>query len=77
MNGKAKCFASARAMVPFPLAAGPSTAITGALFFFEFEAISAAKRAALTGAYAYGKARRRTPGTSRRHAFLLELRPSW
>jgi hypothetical protein len=40
MNGKPKCAASARAIVPFPLAAGPSTAITAALFFLDFGAIS-------------------------------------
>ena len=51
------------------LAAGPSTAITGGLFFSDFATISPAKRAALTGAYAYGKARRRTRGQAPRHAF--------
>ena len=67
MCGSAKCLASARAMVPFPLAAGPSTAITGALFVGVLDPICSAKTGALTGAYAYGKARARTPGPGRRH----------
>src|SRR4051794_29310171 len=52
-------------MVPLPLAAGPSTAITtlafGALSRSETDPISSAKGRALTGPYRYGKARRRTP----------------
>ena len=67
MCGRPKCAASARAIVPLPLAAGPSTAMT--------ERPCAVRRSiryprssarALTGAYAYGKARRRTPGAARR-----------
>src|SRR3954470_23054559 len=52
-------------MVPFPLAAGPSTATTrlvfGGLFPPDFFPISLAKPRALTGPYRYGKARPRTP----------------
>jgi len=64
-------------MVPFPLAAGPSTAITSALFVGDFDPIFSAKPRALTGAYAYGKARRRTPGQTRGTCLLLELRTQW
>src|SRR5690348_6113716 len=82
MNGSAKCFASARAIVPLPLAAGPSTAITAGLFFPLFGAISAAKPRALTGAYAYGKARRRAAGTARATCHFtgvetLMVKPEW
>src|SRR6059058_607170 len=59
----------ARAMVPFPLAAGPSTAITRSafdgLFAPDFFPISLAKPRALTGPYRYGKARPRTPPEDR------------
>jgi len=47
-------------MVPFPLAAGPSTAIMRSRCGLFRDVGSSAKAAALTGAYAYGKARRRT-----------------
>src|SRR5687768_146821 len=56
MWGRLKCLASARAMVPLPLAAGPSTAIrirSGAGFSFS---LCSFKRCALTGLQAYGKA---------------------
>ena len=61
MCGRPKCLASARAIVPFPLAAGPSTAMTDPLFAANSTPYLFRPRA-LTGAYAYGKARRRTPG---------------
>src|SRR5947207_8282868 len=73
-------------MVPLPLAAGPSTAITRALVGrrppSSIDAVSPAKGRALTAAYAYGKARRRTPGTSaRKHRFTgvktLMVKPEW
>jgi uncharacterized protein (TIGR02300 family) len=73
-------------MVPLPLAAGPSTAITseavGERPPSSFDAVSSAKGRALTGAYAYGKARRRTPGISaRKHRFTgvktLMVKPEW
>src|SRR5688572_15582059 len=69
MCGRSKCLASARAMVPLPLAAGPSTAITGAwrtrgplasfaLASFAESSVKAGsvKRCALTVGHAYGKA---------------------
>src|SRR5574338_350536 len=69
MCGSWKCSASARAMVPLPLAAGPSTAITRSLrpplAVGGFDAMSSAKAGALTGQYRYGKARPRTPPGSR------------
>src|SRR3990170_8193145 len=64
MCGRSKCAASARAIVPLPLAAGPSTAITGACrtrgpFALSVESSVKAglvKRRALTVGHAYGKA---------------------
>jgi uncharacterized protein (TIGR02300 family) len=73
-------------MVPFPLAAGPSTAITSAPAgerpSSSFDAVSSAKAGALTGAYAYGKARRRTPGISPAQTQItgvttLMVKPEW
>src|SRR6185503_7085057 len=82
MWGRPKCFASTLAIVPFPLAAGPSTAITTALFASELNPISPAKACALTGAYPYGKARRRTLRPRRRQPFstgvnLTMVKPEW
>ena len=83
MCGKQKCFASARAIVPLPLAAGPSTAITGPFSFASLNPTSSAWRgAALTGAYAYGKARPRTRGNTRdmTHStgvMTLMVKPEW
>jgi hypothetical protein len=83
MWGKPKCAAIARAMVPLPLAAGPSTAMTNlrlrAPFAALFDAPFLAKPRALTGAYRYGKAPAaiqqrhcaRVGNTSR----LLEMKP--
>src|SRR4029079_3080882 len=65
MWGNPKCRASARAIVPLPLAAGPSTATTRA-FFGLLDLRSSANRRALTGPYRYGKARPRTPGEAPR-----------
>src|SRR4029079_8465214 len=62
-------------IVPLPLAAGPSTAITRA-GFGEIDALSSAKARALTGPYRYGKARRRTPGEpARQILFYWSLNP--
>src|SRR5947209_2675694 len=83
MCGRPKWPASARAMVPLPLAAGPSTAITGPFSLRSVNPISSGfRRAALTGAYAYGKARRRTPGTAPREHWItgdktLMVKPEW
>src|SRR5437763_13946177 len=52
-------------MVPFPLAAGPSTAITGPFILASANPYPRPRRAALTGACAYGKARRRTRSKGR------------
>jgi hypothetical protein len=67
MCGSSKCFAKARAIVPLPLAAGPSTAITGAALVrgprepagASVESLVKAgsvKPRALTVRHAYGKA---------------------
>src|SRR4051794_32433952 len=62
MCGNRYRWARARATVPFPLAAGPSTAITRPRPALDPFPMSSAKPCALTGAYPYGKARRRTLG---------------
>ena len=82
MCGRPKCFARARAIVPFPLAAGPSTAMTKALFVGELNPISPAKGRALTGAYAYGKApaERRASRATRNISTGVEthmVKPEW
>ncbi|MEA3067665.1 MAG: hypothetical protein QOK41_1072 [Sphingomonadales bacterium] len=74
-------------MVPFPLAAGPSTAIRRSPFDerrpASFDAFWSAKARALTGAYAYGKARPRTPPATPRRPREFELetflmvKPEW
>ena len=79
---QAKLLARARAIVPLPLAAGPSTAMTSALFVGDWMTISSTRQRALTGAYAYGKARRRTPGQVRgiRHLTGVKtqmVKPEW
>ena len=56
MCGRPKCLARARAIVPFPLAAGPSTAITNPLRGDTSVPRFLFKRRALTGADGYGKA---------------------
>ena len=73
--GRPKCAASPRAMVPLPLAAGPSTAMTIARCAADPDALRLAKARALTGPYRYGKARRRVPpSTMQRPAeFKLEI----
>src|SRR3982751_2521243 len=66
-------------MVPLPLAAGPSTAMTrsprAGLFAPDFDPISSAKPRALTGPYRYGKARPRTPAMPATNDIYLELDP--
>src|SRR3954462_5531633 len=57
MCARPKWRASARAIVPLPLAAGPSPAMT-TLRRRLFDALFLAKRRALTGPYRYGKAPR-------------------
>ena len=81
MGGRPKCRASARAIVPLPLAAGPSTAITKA-FCEATGALSLAKAGALTGPYRYGKARRLTLGKARDEDHFtgvetLMVKPEW
>src|SRR5436190_7967367 len=68
-------------MVPLPLAAGPSTAMTSA-FFTPFDGPCLAKARALTGPYRYGKARPRRPGAARGHEHStgvqnLMVKPEW
>src|SRR5438270_1745208 len=80
MCGRPKCLASALAIVPLPLAAAPSTAITSAVRVerrpVSFDAFWSAKARALTGANAYGKARRQTPsGASRATQTYWSLDP--
>src|SRR5437764_12655425 len=69
-------------MVPFPLAAGPSTAITGPFILASANPYPRPRRAALTGACAYGKARRRTrsKGRDKRLSTGVEpkmVKPEW
>src|SRR5918997_2499996 len=56
MCGRSKWRASARAMVPLPLAAGPSTAIRRRSRGARSLSCCSVKRRALTGVRAYGKA---------------------
>jgi len=61
MCGNPNRSASPRAIVPLPLAAGPSTAMTTRFRAADPDAFRLAKARALTGPYPYGKARRQTP----------------
>src|SRR5690348_8608969 len=56
MCGRLKWLASARAIVPFPLAAGPSTAITRPRLCVSLDGGASFKKRALTAPNAYGKA---------------------
>jgi hypothetical protein len=57
MWGRRKCSARAFAIVPLPLAAGPSTAITNPPAARFPDDGASFKRSALTAAKPYGKAR--------------------